>query len=105
MNEAPTTPIPHGPPCIPASQLHQLIAQMPVDPTFKARLTKELASTHHSSQIEKKELDRVFTEIKRTHHNSSDIFHMEHLEKTISQKFGGLTSSGPHIPPTMASHF
>lgn len=104
MSEAPI-PTHHGPPSIPASQLHQLIAQMPVDPTFKARLTKELASTHHSSQIEKKEVDKVFADIKRTHHNSSDIFHLDHLEKTLCQKFGGTASNGPHMPPTMASHF
>lgn len=104
MNEAPT-PTPHGLPSIPTSQLHQLIAQMPVDPTFKARLTKELASTHHSSQIEKKEVERVFADIKRTHHNSSDIFHMEHLEKTLNQRFGGTATGGPHMPPNLASHF
>jgi hypothetical protein len=104
MNEAPI-PIHHGTPSIPTSQLHQLIAQMPVDPTFKAKLTKELASTHHSSQIEKKEVERVFADIKRTHHNSSDIFHLDHLEKTINQRFGGLTSTGLRMPPTIASHF
>lgn len=99
------TPPSHGNVTIPASQLHQLISQMPVDPSFKAKLTKELASTHHSSQIEKKELDRVFSEIKRTHHNSSEVFHLDHLEKTINQRFAAGIASGPHIPPSFPTHF